>query len=304
MSTNNLNLTQVTQSYVYNVRNSIPWRTLHNLCCTVPWIRRLLFPTKKQSIAFGPDDAGSAWSSFQLHLSQLNLCGFSGANKFLEIGPGRCLGTSLLWFAHELSRHEQKKELSGVLWDVFPNANPTERTWRELAGALINAYPDNLQISPGMIRVLKDISKGLLIPKITYVVCPLSELRKKIGDGFDFAYSSVALEHAWQIAQTLQTLMQITTPYGWHSHCIDLADHWTRKTNYIEMLNYSPFTNWLMFRFIPGAINRWRSYDYLDFLKQHGFEILLENREVQEELPMDKKLLAKPFCYMNLKPKI
>lgn len=284
---------------IHTIRNSIPWRTVHNLCCSISFIRRLLFPVYKQAIAFGPGDAGYAWSVFRLLMDYLNAKEFRGAKKFMEIGPGRNFGTSLLFFAFEMSRDIQKEDISGILWDVYPNIILAEHTWQKLATELLNSKPPDLQYPEKALHILQEVSNGLCIPKITYVVCPLSELEKKVVDRFDLIYSTVSLEHIWHITQTLQILTQITAPHGWHMHRIDLADHGYRNTNYVRMLEYSSIAYWLMFRFIPGATNRWRAGHYIDFFKHQGFEILLEKRELQSALPRGKKLLDKPYRYLN-----
>ena len=55
------------------------------------------------------------------HLQMLEKNGFSGAQRIFEAGPGRNIGTSLLWWANEMARISGKKEITIVLWDVYTN---------------------------------------------------------------------------------------------------------------------------------------------------------------------------------------
>jgi hypothetical protein len=64
-----------------------------------PWGRSLVFPSQSLTIHFGGGDADYALRVFLRHFRQLSAAGFRTADKILEVGPGRNLGTSVLMWA-------------------------------------------------------------------------------------------------------------------------------------------------------------------------------------------------------------
>jgi hypothetical protein len=84
-----------------------------------PWGRSLLFPSFSLATDFGPDDADYAISVFLHHYRHLSAAGFRTADKILEVGPGRNVGTSLLMWA--LNQSLSRREVTVILRDVFPN---------------------------------------------------------------------------------------------------------------------------------------------------------------------------------------
>ena len=50
---------------------------------------------------------------------------------------------------------------------------------------------------------------------------------------------------------------------------------------------------------IPGAINRYRANDHIRSLKDLGFEIIIEEREIRPDLPVARQRLAEPFKHMD-----
>ena len=92
---------------------------------------------------------------------------------------------------------------------------------------------------------------------------------------------------------------RLTRPGGWHSHCIDLADHGRREANYLDMLQYSPVVWWLTMRYSPVALNRWRACHHLQMLKALGFNILYEVRELRESLPVPLHQLSRRYRGLN-----
>jgi len=266
------------------------WRFSRNLLCLTPIGRRLLFPTDALAARFGRGDADYAWSVFSHLLAQLDAAGFKAADRILEIGPGRNLGTALLWWSLISSRNENKP-IEIVCWDVFKNAKPeTGGFWAKLAQALLAKPPETL---PGedvsrMQQRLRDVAEGRALPAIAYRVEPLAELETamtRAGHAFDLIYSQAAIEHIWHIDAFWNAMGRLTAPNGWHSHRIDLADHGRRETNYIEMLEWSRFGYWLTMRFIPGATNRWRACHHLEKIAALGMQILLKQRSQRDHLP-------------------
>ena len=71
-------------------------RFARNLLCLLPITRRMVFPQEQLAAQFGRGDAQYAWRVFNHHVKQLQEVQFSGAERVLEIGPGRNLGTALL----------------------------------------------------------------------------------------------------------------------------------------------------------------------------------------------------------------
>ena len=91
----------------------------------------------------------------------------------------------------------------------------------------------------------------------------------------------------------------MTKPGGWHCHRIDLADHGRRERKYIEMLKWSPLGYCLTMRFVPGTINRWRAFMYMDFLVQGGLNILSTNRKTRDTLPIPLSRIDRMFRSLN-----
>jgi SAM-dependent methyltransferase len=226
---------------------------------------------------------------FTHHYTQLVEAGFTSAERVLEIGPGRNIGTALLWWAH-LSSKSPQTEI--VCWDVFPNADvDVPGFWRGLAVALLEATPQGIDsaVLGAISTALEGVAEGQAVPSVTYQVEPLEKLeaaRASPASSFDLVYSHAAIEHVWSIAAFWDAQARLTAPAGWHSHRIDMADHGKRDTNYIELLEWSPIAYWLMLRFVPGATNRWRACHYLAKLEALGFKILIQRRTLEARLPI------------------
>jgi hypothetical protein len=97
------------------------------------------------------------------------------------------------------------------------------------------------------------------------------------------------------VAKLWRSLTGITRSGGWHSHRIDLADHSRRESNYIEMLEWSPWAYWLTMRFIPGAVNRWRACQHLEFIAAYRLRVVHASREIQKGLPIPRQCIAQAF---------
>jgi hypothetical protein len=273
------------------------WRAARNTLSAFPISRRIFFKQESIASSFGPDDYGYAWSVFGRHYERLRANGFAGAESILEIGPGRNLGTGLLWWA--ISGSSKAQPLI-CLWDVFPNAHiDPQKTWSQWAAGLLERMPETTPLHANSLGRLRLVAEGECVPNIEYIVCPLSELKKRLPFGkFDLVYSQAALEHCWKIRQTWTALVDLTARGGWHSHRIDLADHGRRDGNYIEMLEWSDLAYWLTMRFMPGAINRWRAGQHLSFVKGLGLDTVNAERETRESLPVPVSMLSRTFRKM------
>jgi hypothetical protein len=263
----------------------------------VPISRSLAFPADSLAASFGPGDAAYAWKVFLHHRAQLLAAGYEGAKSIFEMGPGRNLGTSLLWWAVETGRHGGRAPVRVVLWDVFENARVESDTWRTCARQLLNAREDKSDVPDRQLcAVLEQVAAGAVAPDITYMVVPLAGLSKVYDSPlFDLVYSHAAIEHAWKIRETWEALIGVTAASGWHSHRIDLADHGGRDGNYIEMLEWSAIGYWLTMRYVPGATNRWRAGDHLRCLEVLGLKVLSQSREVRDSLPVPRAKLSRQF---------
>jgi len=236
------------------------WRASRNAVCAIPGGAGLIYPSSSLSTQFGRGDAAYAWSVFSHHYTLLAEAGFTSAQRVLEVGPGRNIGTALLWWVH-LSAKPPETEI--VCWDVFANAHIDETDfWPTLALALIEAAPEDLDpaVAASLGSRLDDVAEGRAVPSITYRVESIEKLEAvhALPDStFDLVYSHAAIEHVWSVEAFWDAQARLTAPLGWHSHRIDMADHGKRETNYIELLEWSPAAYWLMLRFTPGATNRW-----------------------------------------------
>jgi hypothetical protein len=274
------------------------WRASRNAVCAVPGGAGLLFPASSLSAQFGSSDGAYAWNVFAHHHAQLEAAGFTTARRALEVGPGRNIGTALLWWA-ELS--PQSPEIEIVCWDVFPNTDVSHGGyWPALAQALIDTAPSQ----PGTASLerlrmcLEEVAAGRAKPSITYRVEPMEALEAasaRSGANFDFVYSHAAIEHVWSVDPFWDALCRLSAPDGWHSHRIDMADHGKRESNYIEFLEWSRTAYWLMLRFVPGATNRWRANHYLAKLEALGFAILTGHRTLEPRLPIQLEQISPEF---------
>jgi len=262
--------------------------------------RRLMYPADILATRFGRGDADYAWRVFSHHFAQLDAAGFEAADRILEIGPGRNLGTALLWWSLISSRNANKS-IEIVCWDVFKNAMPeSDGFWAELAQALLVKLPETLpeeEVSR-MQQRLRDVAEDRALPAIAYRIESLMELEAAMnrqGNTFDLIYSHAAIEHIWHIDAFWNAMGRLTASGGWHSHRIDLADHGRRETNYVEMLEWSRFEYWITMRFIPGATNRWRACHHLGKISALGLQILLKQRSQHDHLPIRISQLSPEF---------
>jgi hypothetical protein len=269
----------------------------------VPVGRTLLFPPERLAQRFGPADAAYALRVYCHHRRQLLMAGFSGATRILEIGPGRNLGSALLWWC--AMRAEGRHEAQVTLWDVHPNADPAQTGfWRVLAAGLQEAVKGSgevgIDVTLSQRRELAEVARGSLEPSVRYCVCNLEAVARDLGgQRFDLVLSHAALEHVREIDRFWRLAAQLTAQGGWHSHRIDLADHGLRETNYLEMLEWSPLAWWMTMRFIPGAINRLRASDHIAVFRGVGMTVLQAQLERSERLPVPRDWLAKPYRDMN-----
>lgn len=272
------------------------WRALRNAMCVLPGGTSVVCPSSALAAAFGRGDATYAWNVFGHHRAQMREARVDGFARALEIGPGRNLGTALLMWA---AARGAGGDLRVVCWDVFPNASPDEaRFWPGLAAELLAAADSSGEEDAGLRAALIEVADGQISPTIDYRVEPLERLVREfssVSDKFDLVYSHAAIEHVWRIGPFWETISSVTAAGGWHSHRIDLADHGSRDSNYIEMLEWSPLTYWLTMRFIPGAINRWRASDHLHKLAALGYDIVIERRTLEPVLPIPRTRLAAQF---------
>ncbi len=276
------------------------WRLARNAACATPIGRSILFPRLQLAERFGPGDAEYAWSVFAHHHSLLHGAGFTGAKDVLEIGPGRNLGTSLLWWAHlsELAGGEVRI----TCWDVFQNASPdSAEFWPRLAFQLLepSGAPGISDEAFERIRLrLEEVKAGRVAPGIDYRVCELAALEALVlreNRMFDMVYSHAALEHVWDIGRLWDTVGRMSARGAWHSYRIDLADHGRRETNPLEMLEWSAPAYWLTMRFVPGAINRWRACHHLEAMARAGLKVVEDRRVLLDALPVPMHRLARGF---------
>lgn len=272
------------------------WRLARNVLCAIPGGVGMLFPAQTLASNFGRGDAEYAVSVYLHHARQLRRAGFRGAGPVMEVGPGRNLGSALLWWCRLVAEHSEKPTV--ILWDVYPNAQPDAPSfWSLLANAILaqikidgNSEGD---IGASQCDVLAEVASGKRLPDIVYHVCSMDELERRLGSGhMQLLYSQAALEHVWKIAKFWPLAFRLTMPNGWHSHRIDLADHGKRESNYVEMLEWPAWAWWLTMRFVPGAINRWRATDYLATMERLDTILLSADRELRPALPIPRHRLA------------
>lgn len=89
-------------------------------------------------------------------------------------------------------------------------------------------------------------------------------------------------------------LAEQTAKHGWQFIQIDLMDHGSRQSNYLEMLEWSDLSYLLTTRFI-GGVNRWRAQQYIDLYSALGLNLIAQDRGKAERLPIPRKRLARRF---------
>ncbi len=277
------------------------WRAARNLACALPGGQHMLYPPEALSHRFGRADASYSIGVFRHHRELLAAAGFENASRVLEIGPGRNLGTALLWWSALASSGAHRATIQ--LWDVHANANPSAAGyWQATAGELlaeVGACEVGGLASP-QLEALRAVAAGTLLPDIDYTVCSMERLEQAIaGASFDLVYSHAALEHVREIAAFWSLAARLTAHHGWHSHRIDLADHGRRDSHYLEMLEWSPVAWWLTSRFTPGAINRWRAGDHERAIRRAGLNVLCARREQRPDLPVPRERLALPYRHAD-----
>ena len=274
------------------------WRLARNSLCAVPLTKRILFPSNRVAAQFGPSGGAYGWNLFCAHSERLQKAGFTGADSILEVGPGRNIGTSLLWYSITMGGGHSQVRVA--LWDVISNAHVDPDAWSDCAADLLGSQPKDVVLPREATMILERVAAGSLVPDISYHVCQYQQLVDRFRDHpFGLIYSHASLEHAWAIRNTWNALGALTADGGWHSHRIDLADHGRRDTNYIEMCEWPEWAYKLTMDRIPGAINRYRASDHIRSLKELGFDIITEEREIRPDLPVPRERLAEPFRSMD-----
>ena len=279
----------------------LAWRIARNVACAIPGGRSIVLPREYLAARFGRADAAYAWQVFKHHLTNLKAAGFQNASRTLEIGPGRNIGTGLLWWAHNAAALGGTAEV--VLWDLYRNTTVDPRTtWPLLAGELLAAIgPETVpEPTPSMRAMLEEVASGKRHPGIDYRVEGLDALIQHFApEPFSLVYSHACLEHMWDVGEFWREVPGVTARQGWHSHRIDLADHGRRGSNYVEMLQWSDAMYWVSMRFVPGATNRWRAQQHIDALAERGFTIKLAEREMRPTLPVPVRRLNRRFRTMG-----
>ena len=265
-------------------------RLFKNLLCATPMGRRFFFPPARRAVTLGPDDARYSWRLFTRQFDRLREAGFSAeAQHVLDVGPGRNIGSALLWWAANGGG-----SVSVVLWDVDANMMVNEQALRDSSRALIEAAETDQPPLPVMLEHLHEVAEGYRLPEIDYLVCDHEEFASRVQTSFDLILSHSCFEHIWDPVPTLSILAERTASEGWHFIQIDLMDHGSRETNYLEMLEWSDAVYWLTTRFADG-VNRWRAQQYVDLYDSLGLNLVAEDRRQAEKLPIARERLARRF---------
>jgi hypothetical protein len=136
------------------------WRLARNSICAFQSVKRILFPSSKLVAQFGTGDAAYAWAVFYAHFERLHKAGFPSAGSILEVGPGRNIGTSLIWYS--MAVDSRRPNASIALWHVVSNANVDADLWRDCAGSLLRSQPKYFVLPEGAKVVLQRIAVGSL----------------------------------------------------------------------------------------------------------------------------------------------
>ena len=259
-----------------------------NMISTTTVGRRLVLPPVQLAKDFGPADAGYSWRLFCRQFDRLREVNYEPeARRILDVGPGRNIGSSLLWWAASGGG-----AVSVVLWDTYANMVVDADALRVSAVALIDS-PERKE-NESMHALLKDVAEGRVCPDVQYVVSGPEAFADQNLEPFDLILSHSCFEHIWDPVPTLSILAHQTATEGWQFVQIDLMDHWSRQTNYLEMLEWSDSVYWLTMRFI-GGLNRWRAQQFVDFYESLRLNIIAQDRRSADRLPIPRKRMAKRF---------
>jgi hypothetical protein len=199
----------------------------------------------------------------------------------LELGPGDSLATALMGAAHGAK----------CIWLVDAGA---------FAEQDVAKYAD-LQAQLGMPWINQhyaDIQALLQDTNASYWTEGLRSLQKIPAAKIDFIFSQAVLEHVLlsEFESTMAELFRIQPPGGVASHRIDLQDHLEHS---LHSLRFSE-QRWESALYIRSGFytNRLRASQIVNIVCKVGYEILDQQNDTWDKLPIDRSVLAAPFASM------
>ncbi|MBK6538738.1 MAG: methyltransferase domain-containing protein [Ignavibacteria bacterium] len=114
------------------------------------------------------------------------------------------------------------------------------------------------------------------------------------ANSIDFILSNATMEHIPEkdLPEIMNECYRILRPGGIISNVIDYRDHWSFFDNKISVYNYLQYSENEFEKINPSIMyqNRMRHKDYMKIIKQTGFKILEEIKNVPDE--KEKKQLS------------
>lgn len=192
----------------------------------------------------------------------------------LELGPGDSLSTAFI--ASSLGSKE--------IWlvDSGSFASLLKEDYKLLFESLKISEPDSLE-------------EFLTITNSKYLINGLDSLRKINSNSIDFIFSNAVLEHIYihEFNDTIKELFRIQKPGGVSSHTIDFQDHLSKSLNSFRFSRKLWEADW--FARSGFYTNRLRASQVSNCFIKAGYEILSNEFDCWEELPLSRKVFHPEF---------
>ncbi len=200
--------------------------------------------------------------------------------SILELGPGDSLSTALIAANHGSSR----------IWLVDNG---------EFASTDINNYLvlyDHLGLSSHY-----SIDEMLRDTNAYYFVDGLTSLKSIQSNTVDFIFSQAVLEHIYleEYEDTINELFRMQKPGGIGSHRIDFQDHLAKSLNSLRFSNELWEADW--FARSGFYTNRLRASQMINYFIEAGYEIISNEIDCWEQLPLSRKVFHPEFDVLSKK---
>ena len=232
------------------------------------------------------DDYSYAWKVMNIHVQVLYKKHFWTG---LELGPGDGLLSAFL--APALGA----KSLTWV--DNGDFAHKDDEKYIHQINQFMAAFPD---ATLPKITFPQSIEKMLSSVGGSYLTQGLSSLKILESGSYDLIYSQAVLEHVRLDAfqETMRECYRLLSPKGVMSHVVDFKDHLGGKMNNMRFSSNFWEHDWFASR-SGFYTNRIRLQEMIAICEDIGFEVVVDDLEHWELLPIKRKQLAQEFINLT-----